>query len=140
MPPIETIYGFFADHQLLIGIASVVLFFGTLAMIPVLVIYIPVDYFVGEHRPRERYRHPLIHAVLIVIKNSVGVILVCAGIIMLVLPGQGLITILIGLLALDLPGKYEIERKIVRRPAVHKALNAMRQKMGRPPLRIDGVE
>lgn len=136
MPTFEILYTWFVEHQLLIGFCSVALFFGTLAAIPFLVVYIPEKYFLYEHKPRTKHRHPLVRISLLIVKNTLGILFVLAGIAMLVLPGQGLLTILIGLLAMDLPGKYEIERKIIEKPAVHKTLNAMRKKLGRRPLII----
>lgn len=140
MQTFELIYTWLLEHQLLVGIISAVMFFGTLAAIPFLVVYIPENYFVAKHKRRVKYKHPLIQLCLLFIKNSLGVVLITAGLLMLVLPGQGLLTILLGLLAMDLPRKYEIERNIIQRPAVHKTLNAMREKMGRRPLIINSGE
>ena len=140
MQVFELIYTWLLEYQVLIGIISASMFFGTLAAIPFLVVNIPETYFVAEHKQRVKYKHPLARICLQVIKNSLGVVLITAGLLMLVLPGQGLLTILLGLLAMDLPKKYEIERNIIQRPAVHKTLNAMREKMGRRPLIINSGE
>ena len=42
---------------------------------------------------------------------------------MLVLPGQGLLTIVTGLLLINYPGKYRLEKKIVNKPSIFRALN-----------------
>src|SRR4029453_13617262 len=57
-----------------------------------------------------------------------------AGGAMLLLPGEGLLTIAIGLMLLDVPGKGRIERRLVQRPVVWRALNWIRAKAHRPPL------
>lgn len=56
---------------------------------------------------------------------------------MLVTPGQGVLTILIGLSLLDLPGKRAVERRLIGNPAVLRAVNALRAKAHRPPLRLE---
>ncbi len=116
--------------------ASLVMFFGTLLVIPPLVARIPPDYFVRRRRERmlKSGRHPAIGYALLIGKNLIGAFFVLAGLAMLVLPGQGVVTILIGLLFLDFPGKFRLESKIVRQAPVMRALNWMRERAGRPPL------
>ena len=120
------------------GIASVVMFIGTLIIVPILVARIPHDYFSAEHKRDGLFveQHPLIRSLLIVGKNLLGIILIIAGIVMLVLPGQGVLTMLIGLILIDFPGKYELERRIVSQPAVLKAINWMRNKASKQPLSL----
>jgi hypothetical protein len=60
---------------------------------------------------------------------------VFTGLVLLVLPGQGLLTMLAGLVLLDLPGKRAFERRVVARPRVLSALNWLRARAGREPLR-----
>lgn len=72
-----------------------------------------------------------------VAKNLIGVVLVLAGIVMLIGPGQGILTILIGLIMLDIPGKRPLEARIIGRPAVLTAVNALRSRWGKPPLIMD---
>lgn len=108
----------------------------TLLMVPVLIARIPVDYFSRGHR-HPLYadaRHPLVGWTLATLKNLLGVLLVLAGILMLLTPGQGTLTILIGLLLVNFPGKYALERWVVRRPGVLRALNWLRAKAGQPPI------
>ena len=119
-------------------IFSAAMIVAALLLVPRLVARIPPDYF--NHESRERTgprRHPILHALLLVLKNLVGLVLLLAGIAMLVLPGQGLLTMLAGLMLMDFPGKYRLERWFVRRPAVLKGLNWMRKKGGAPPLEVD---
>jgi hypothetical protein len=70
----------------------------------------------------------------------VGVIFILGGLAMLVLPGQGLLTIVIGVSLLDFPGKRVLERRLLSRPMVLQAINRLRQRFGRPPLRFENSE
>jgi len=75
-----------------------------------------------------------------VAKNAAGVVFVLAGLAMLVLPGQGILTILIGLTLVNFPGKRSLEKRIVRQEKVCFAINWMRSRAGRPPLKISRDE
>ena len=55
---------------------------------------------------------------------------------MLFLPGQGILTLVMGALLMDYPGKFQLERKIVKTPAILKGLNWLRAKANKPPLVI----
>jgi len=69
--------------------------------------------------------------VLLIGKNLLGCVIIVAGIVMLVLPGQGILTILAGIMLLDFPGKYRLLRWIVARPQVLRTLNWLRRRAGR---------
>jgi hypothetical protein len=117
---------------------SVLTFFGSLVAIPWLVIRIPADYF--EHRrhllaDRLATRHPLVRVAALILKNSLGVALILAGVAMLVLPGQGILTILIGLIVMDFPGKFALEQWVARRRSVLNAMNWLRMKANHPPIK-----
>lgn len=84
--------------------------------------------------------HPVARLIGFVVKNIVGVILLALGIAQLFLPGQGIVTILLSLSLLDFPGKRQLERKIVGRPTVLGAINALRAKHGRAPLTVANGE
>ncbi len=128
-----------SDNQyLLLGLTalSLLMFIGTLALVPLLVIRMPATYFAHRHR-EERVvarRHPLVRLVLESVKTLLGLILLVAGLLMLVLPGQGVLTILMGLMLLNFPGKFRLERWLVSRPAVYHAINWLRRRAGRHPL------
>ncbi|MDZ7751606.1 MAG: PGPGW domain-containing protein [Gammaproteobacteria bacterium] len=119
----------------LVGL-SIVTFFGSLLALPWLVARLRADYFVYDHRLHDSRgdRHPAVHALVVVAKNTLGAVLVVAGLAMLVLPGQGLLTILVGLMLMNFPGKYRLEKRLVRNPRVLRALNWMRARWRRPPL------
>lgn len=129
------------DHQVLfqaLGLVSLVLFVASLVIFPLIVINLPEDYFVrGKRDPaHQRRRHPVAWALLTVVKNIVGFVLIAAGVAMLVLPGQGILTILMGVALANFPGKYTLERRLVKRPAVGRALNRIRDLAGRERLEI----
>jgi hypothetical protein len=118
---------------------SVISFVGTLAIVPVLIIRIPCDYFAHTRRHRWdpwEYRHPFMRWGLLIGKNLLGWVVILLGIAMLVLPGQGVLTILIGMILINFPGKYRLERWFVTRGPVLKAINLIRQRSGREPLDI----
>jgi archaellum biogenesis protein FlaJ (TadC family) len=125
-----------------LGGASLLMFAATLVVFPLVVIYLPEDYFVRDRRDpaHQTRRHPAVWLALTVLKNICGALLILAGIAMLVLPGQGLLSILIGVTLLNFPGKYALERRIVGRPAVSRTLNRIRSGAGRPPLEIPESE
>src|SRR5574340_1251928 len=107
-----------AQHALLVellGIASAVMFVGTLLLVPVLIACMRADYFVAPGASRFAGRHPVLRWTLQVLKNVLGAGLLLVGIAMLVLPGQGILTILIGLTLLEFPGKRAMELAPVRR-------------------------
>jgi archaellum biogenesis protein FlaJ (TadC family) len=131
------------DHDTLLWwltAASVVMFLGSLIIMPMLVARIPADYFVQEERPPSKWmgHHPALRITLMIGKNLLGVVLILAGLAMLLIPGQGLLTMLIGVLLLDLPGKYRFEKWLITRPRIHRAINWLRAKAGREPLITDG--
>ncbi|WP_290653275.1 PGPGW domain-containing protein [Aquisalimonas sp.] len=116
--------------------SSFVMLLAGMVLVPLIVLRIPSTYF--AHRRREEKvlvkRHPVIRAALLVIKNVLGTVLVAAGLLMLVLPGQGVLTILVGMSLLNFPGKYRLERWLVSRPAVFRSINWLRRRYGREPL------
>ena len=128
-----------AAHPVVTGAALVVSL--ALALIYGAIIYIAIgrmspDYFVRDETSSSvwRQRTPLLGVGALLLKNAFGVVLVLMGLAMLVLPGQGVLTLLIGIGLLDFPGKRNLEKKIVRTPAVRKAMDAIRRRAGQPPL------
>jgi len=114
---------------------SLVGFVGTLIGVPWVVARLPHDYFNQPHRAvwRLSLEAPWYALLLGAVKNVLGVLLVLLGIIMLITPGQGLLTLLVGLLLMNFPGKYQLERWLVCRPGVMKALDWLRKRKGQPP-------
>lgn len=68
------------------------------------------------------------------LKNLVGWVLILAGILMVLLPGQGVITIIMGLVLSDFPGKYKLERRLAGNHRVLSGINWIRRRSGHPPL------
>lgn len=118
---------------------SLLTFVGSLVGIPLLIVRMPADYFLRPEPTPDTWpaRHPAVRLVVLVAKNLLGLVLVIAGILMLLLPGQGILAILLGLALLDLPGKRALERRLIRSPAILPAVNAIRAKAGQPPLRVE---
>ena len=120
--------------------STIITFIATLIAVPILVVRIPPDYFSRRKRHRKPWanHHPVVRAILLIGKNALGFLLIVAGIIMLVLPGQGIFTILIGIMLLNFPGKYRLERWIAARRPVLRSINWLRRRAGRAPLVPDG--
>jgi hypothetical protein len=100
----------------------------------------PADRFKGEEEARPSVRPPLVlHVLMIFARNLSGALLVLLGLLMALpgVPGQGLLTALIGLSLLSFPGKRRLERRLIRRPLVLRALNRLRARFHRPPLEMD---
>jgi hypothetical protein len=117
-----------------------VTFFVNLALVSLILVKIPADYFGVS--PRSKFlanqSHP-VRILALIGKNLVGVFLVALGIVLSLpgVPGQGVLTILLGVMLLDLPGVRSFERWIVSSPKVLKAVNNLRQRFDKPPLILD---
>ena len=98
---------------------------------------IPEDYFLSSKRKPSKWQEhkPILRLVVLFGKNIIGFSLIIGGLLMLVLPGQGLLTIVTGLLLINYPGKYKLEQKLVKIPSVFRALNWIRVKANKPPLK-----
>ena len=124
------------------GVGTVLLVFvvtcvASLAVVTFFVVRIPVDYFSAGRRPPAG---PVgISLALAILKNLAGVALVLVGIVLSLpgIPGQGILTILVGLMLTDLPGMRRLERALARRRGVRRALDTIRAKFGREPLKVD---
>ncbi len=127
--------------QVLFGVLfSAATFVVSLAVVTAVLVKLPANYFHSSHaREFLVERHPVLRAVGIFAKNLLGLVLVFAGIIMSLpgVPGQGVLTILLGIMLLDFPGKRALETRIVSRPRVNSAVNALRARFDKPPLMLD---
>ena len=111
------------------------------AIISVLVIgyvlaRLPADYFVNPGARRPIDRHPVLKVLFIAFRNLVGWFLIALGVILSFpgVPGQGLLTILMGVMLVDFPGKHAAERWLLTRRGVLTVINALRGRVGKPPL------
>jgi len=120
-------------------IISIIFFVVSLITVPIILAYLPEDYFLMPDRHHTSWTklHPLIRLPLLVIKNILGIIFLFAGILMLALPGQGILTMIVGLALMDFPGKYHAERWIISRATVLRAINWIRTRAGKPILIVD---
>lgn len=124
-----------ADLLTLLGLLSVVTFVGSLVAVPWLIGRMRADYFLTHWQvvqARHR-RHPALALTVFLARNTLGLLLVAAGLAMLFLPGQGLLTVLIGVCVMDFPGKRGLLQRLVRGPKVQGALNWIRRKRGKEP-------
>ena len=129
-------------HQYLlgwIGVISLLVFSLSLLSLPWLVAMIPEDYFLSQKRKRAILKNEVFGTwiVIFILKNSIGLLLITGGVLMLFLPGQGVLTIIAGLIMTDYPGKFELERRIVSNKKILEKLNWLRNKANQPNLKID---
>lgn len=107
-------------------------------IVAVVIVKIPANYFSSHYQqdflPNSSW---LTRWGAVIGKNVLGGILVLAGIVMLIGPGQGVLTILIGLVLMDIPGKRPFEARIIKRPTILAAANGLRAKFGKEPLEVD---
>ena len=115
-----------------VGIVSFVVFVASLLLTPILLGKIPQDYFVHTNQHKVEINH-LGHLIIVVVRSLVGFVLLIAGIIMLVTPGQGIISILLGLFLMEFPGKRKLELKLINHEPTFKALNWLRGKANKDP-------
>ena len=139
---IQTILQWSMTHQYLlgwIGVISLLVFSLSLLSLPWLVAMIPEDYFLSQKRKRTILKNEGFKTwiVIFILKNSIGLLLVTGGVLMLFLPGQGVLTIIAGLVMTDYPGKFELERRIVSNKKILEKLNWLRNKANQPSLKID---
>ncbi|MDM5271845.1 hypothetical protein PGH07_06620 [Sulfurovum sp. zt1-1] len=119
-------------------IIAIIVYTLSIILIPLIMILIPSDYFTHPKRQRFLWQKfpPVLQWAVIIIKNLLGVLLIVTGIAMLFLPGQGILTIIAGLMFVNFPCKYKVEKWIIQQPIVFHAINKIRQKAGKTPLKI----
>ena len=123
----------------LLGVGSLVMFVIGVVAVPIVLAKLPVDYYSRPARDARPTRPTWLGWLGFLARNLFGVLLVLSGILLLVLPGQGILTVALGLMLLDFPGRARLERKIVGRPRVFAAINALRRRARRPPLEMPDV-
>ena len=123
------------------AVASLATFVVSAVALPWLLTRLPEDYFdeTSTPIPPPWPRHRALYWAWRTLKNLAGAVLLLAGFVMLLTPGQGLLTIMAGLWLVDLPGKRRWERYLIGRPRVLASINWIRQKAGQPPLRVSKV-
>lgn len=127
------------DEQLILWVAigSGVMFVGGLIALPIIVVWLPADYFSRKNPPILWGKaHPVFRFIVLILRNVLGFVILVAGIIMLFTPGQGVLSILVGLMLLTFPGKRILERKLISTPSIHKGFNLLRARYGVKPLEL----
>jgi ABC-type transport system involved in multi-copper enzyme maturation permease subunit len=132
---IETIQQYFTQYQdifIWLGIISLITFIASIVLIPLVIKRMPVDYFtnVAYHTIDVSSVYKL---TMFLIKNMIGLVLIIAGIIMLITPGQGIISIIIGLFLMQFKYKYKLEQKLIANDMTFKGLNWIRKKSNQKP-------
>lgn len=142
MSIIENISSIIQNHEWLIWyltIFSAIGFILSLAVIPVIIIKLPKDYFVRHDREllSSIGPHPVLKIILLVVKNILGCVVFLMGVVMLVTPGQGLLFILLGVVLLDFPGKRSVQRWILSHKPIVRSVIWLRDRGNVEPLEFE---
>ena len=124
-------WDWFSQNQLLIqwiSIGSIISFFGSLIIIPRLIINLPPDFFLKRKKSVSVKQIVVFRVTFFLLKNFLGFFLFLCGILMLFIPGQGLLTMFLGLVLLDFPGKYKLQLYCLKVRPVRRSLNWIRRK------------
>ena len=90
-----------------------------------------------KEEPKRKFADkPVLRGILVVIKNVLGLLLVGAGLVMLITPGQGILSLLIGFSMLDIPGKQNVVNRILGNRRIINTINRIRTRAGRRPLEL----
>lgn len=122
----------YEDTMAVIGAISVVIFVASLVLMPWILGKISTDYFISNKQHRVEIKNAW-QLLIVIIKTLFGFLLLLAGIVMLVTPGQGVVAILLGLFLMEFPRKRNLELKLINNNATFKTLNWLRSKAGKPP-------
>ena len=127
--------------SVLLGVGIfLVTFSDNLALVTLILVKIPPDYFHDSRSGAFLKGHSqMIRILAITGKNLAGFLIVVLGILLSIpgVPGQGALTILLGIMLLDFPGRRRFERWLVTRPKVLHAVNKLRHKFNKPQLVLD---
>ena len=138
---LSDIFGNITWQSALIGaLIFLATFVVNLAIVTVILVKLPVDYFKKTHKTKFwSGPKPAVHAAKVVGKNLLGVLLVAIGVVLSIpgVPGQGLLTILLGVMLVDFPGKRTVEQKLLKKPSITNGITKLRKKFGKPPLELD---
>ena len=130
------ISSFFGDHTALVGWlggASLLMFVGSLIVVPLVVVRLPKDYLRRENKLVRTWPRYL-SLPFMILKNGLGVLFLLSGLAMLVLPGQGLLTLFIGLVLVDFPRKRNLILRILGNRRIFGMINRLRAKSGKAEL------
>jgi len=119
------------EHLALAALVWALLTAASLAIVLRITLALPEDYFELEQPPLTSWTASR------VARNGTGMVLIVVGAALSIpgVPGQGVLTILVGLFLVDFPRRQQLERALARRAGVLPALNRLRARFGRAPLR-----
>lgn len=128
--PVSSVLAALAALSLLLVLVSVVL-------IPRALIRLPEDALTARiPRLRERLRAGGRAAVLAFVgRNLLASLLLLAGLLMLVTPGQGMLTVVAALAVADFPGRRRLVRRLLHNRLLARAVQSLRLRAGAPPLK-----
>ena len=129
-------WDWFSQNKMLIqwiSIVSIISFFGSIIIIPKLIINLSSDFFLKRKKNSPCSQSILVRVGLLLTKNGLGFLLFFCGILMLFIPGQGLLTMFVGLVLMDFPGKYRLQIYCLKARPIQKSLNWVRNKNGKKP-------
>lgn len=112
-------------------------------VIGAVLIYLPEYYFAEKHRPPHppaKHMRAELRILLLIFKNMFGFIFLCAGIVMIALPGQGLLTMTLGISMMNFPGKFRLEQWLITRGPTLQMTNRLRARFHRPPLKLNSQQ
>src|SRR5262245_58516492 len=118
-------------HVALVVFGWALLSAASFAIVLRILLTLPPDYFESEGTPATSWTAARLA------RNAAGLVLIAVGLVLSLpgVPGQGLLTVLTGILLVDFPRRRSLERALVRRFGVLPALNRLRARFNRPPLR-----
>jgi Na+-transporting methylmalonyl-CoA/oxaloacetate decarboxylase gamma subunit len=117
-----------------LGIGSTFTFVLSLIIIPWIIHKLDKDFFIQLREPKKKEsEHPVRFILLCIMRYSMGLFLLLAGILMIFLPGQGILTILFGISLLDFPAKRTVTIRLLSCQSVQSSLNWIRKKGNRTP-------
>lgn len=118
--------------------AFLVSLLASMAVVTFVLVRLPEDYLERTESPPFLPGSPAwLRATARVGKNVLGAALLVLGLVLSLpgVPGQGVLTMMIGVMLLDVPGKRRLEQRVLATPKVHAAVNRVRARFRRPPLR-----
>ncbi|MEX0331865.1 MAG: PGPGW domain-containing protein [Puniceicoccaceae bacterium] len=132
-----TLLEWFKEHEALLawsGGLGFLMFVASIAAIPIIIAWMPEDYFVRISR--KPFKRKPLRQVLRILKNLLGLTLLLCGLILLLLPGQGILTIVIGISLIDFPGKHQLQLRLVQTPKIRQSIQWIRARVHHKPLII----
>ncbi len=109
---------------------SVLMFVGSIVLMWVIIVRLPVDYLNRQYRTDFARQHPLARVITVIVKNSLGLMLVIMGLVMLLTPGQGVLSIFLGITLMDFPGKRTLIRRMLGGRRMFRMINQIRAEHG----------